>query len=53
MEKVKAIQDMKPPNDVKSMKRFLGMVNYLAKFIPNLSDKTKIFRDLEKKDTEW
>jgi len=35
------------------MKRFLGMVTYLSKFLPNLSDHTKLFRDLEKKNVEW
>ena len=34
--KVHAIRDMPVPTDVKSLKRFLGMVTYLAKFLPNL-----------------
>ena len=38
--KIKAILDMHYPNNVKDLQRFLGTVNYLAKFIPNLSDKT-------------
>lgn len=29
------------------------MVNYLGKFIPNLTDKTKILRDLEKKNIDF
>ena len=49
--KVKAIQDMAPPSDIKSLRSFLGMVNYLAKFVPNLA--AKVLRDLEKKDMDW
>lgn len=47
--KVKAILEMKSPSDVKSLKSFLGVINYLSKFLPNLSKETKILRDLEKK----
>ena len=31
--KVETITNMPPPEDVKALKRFLGMVNYLAKFL--------------------
>ena len=41
-----------PPNK-KELQRFLGMVNYLAKFIPNLSDHTAPLRSLLEKDTIW
>ena len=51
--KVEAILDMPPPTDVKGLKRFLGMVNYLAKFLPLLSDMTEPLRRLEDKDVEW
>ena len=44
---------MPSPNDVKGLKRFLGMVNYLAKFLPLLSDMTEPLRRLEDKETEW
>ena len=47
--KVEAILDMPPPTDVKGLKRFLGMVNYLAKFLPLLSDMTEPLRRLEDK----
>ena len=36
--KVKAIVDMPDPTDAQSVCRFLGMVNYLAKFLPRLSE---------------
>ena len=51
--KVQAILDMPAPTDIKGLKRFLGMVNYLAKFLPLLSDMTEPLRRLEDKDVEW
>ena len=35
--KIKAIVDLKPPSNVHELRSFLGMVNYLTKFIPNMS----------------
>jgi len=29
------------------------MITYLGKFIPNLTEKTKLLRDLEKKNIVW
>ena len=51
--KTKAIREMPPPTDKSGIQRFLGLVNYVAKFIPGLSEKTKLLRDLIKRDTEW
>ena len=51
--KVRALRDMPTPTDVKSLKRFLGMVTYLAKFLPNLSSVCGALRRLELKNTEW
>ena len=33
--------------------RLNGMVNYLSRFLPNLSDVTKALRDLTHKDAAW
>ncbi|XP_066969141.1 uncharacterized protein [Macrobrachium rosenbergii] len=52
-KKIEAINCLKAPNDVKSLKRFLGMVNYLSKFLPRLSEITQPLRNLEKKNVEW
>ena len=52
-KKVEAVQKMPQPTDVPSMKRFLGMVNYLSKFLPNLSTITEPLRQLEAKGVEW
>ena len=51
--KVRAIKDMPTPTDVISLKRFRGMVNYLSKFLPNLSSVSEPLRRLEAKDAEW
>ncbi|UYV66520.1 K02A2.6-like [Cordylochernes scorpioides] len=51
--KVKAILDMPRPQDKKDLQRFLGMVTYLAKFLPNLSDKTANMRLLLRKNEPW
>ena len=36
--KVKAIVDMAEPKDTGDLRRFLGLVNHLTKFCPNLAD---------------
>ncbi|XP_038047830.1 uncharacterized protein K02A2.6-like [Patiria miniata] len=51
--KVSAITDMPPPTDVTALQRFLGMVTYLAKFVPNLSDLTAPLRELTHSDIHW
>lgn len=34
-EKVQAIREFPPPKDVRSLRRFLGMVNFYRRFLPN------------------
>ena len=51
--KVEAIVGMPDPTDVQSLRRFLGMVNYLAKFLPRLSEETEVLRKLTEKGAEW
>ena len=51
--KVEAIVQVPDPTDVHSLHRFLGMVNYLAKFLPCLSDETEVLRKLTERDAEW
>ena len=48
-DKIKAITAMRPPETKNEVKSFLGMVNYLQKFIPRLSEYTKLLRSLEGK----
>ena len=51
--KVEAILDMPSPSDKQGVRRFMGMVNYLQKFAPGLSEHTKPIRDLLKEDVEF
>ncbi|XP_054272581.1 anoctamin-4-like [Macrosteles quadrilineatus] len=52
-EKVEAIMKMQTPNNVNELRQFLGMVNYLMKFIPNLAEVTAPLRILLKKGYQW
>ena len=51
--KVQAITEMPRPIDVAGVQRLLGMAQYLAKFLPHLSDITKPLRELTHKEVEW
>nr|KYP74734.1 Transposon Ty3-G Gag-Pol polyprotein [Cajanus cajan] len=44
--KTKAIMETKPPSNKKELQSLLGKVNFLRRFISNLSGKTKIFSPL-------
>ena len=44
---------MKHPENQKQLKSFLGAIQYLAKFLPRLSEKTDRLRKLLKKDSVW
>ena len=50
---MKTIVDMPNPTDVPLVQRLLGLAQYLAKFLPHLSDITKPQRDLTRNDAEW
>ena len=52
-EKVKAIVEMKEPEDTSDVKRFLGMVNQLGKFSDKLSDLSKPLRELVSPKNDW
>lgn len=52
-EKVRAINEMPRPTDVKGVQRILGMVNYLSKFCRHLSDHCEVLRQLTHKDSLW
>ena len=52
-EKVRAVKEMKQPEDVKELMTFLGFIQYLSKFIPNLSDISAPLRKLTQKDSSW
>ena len=48
--KVEALQQMPPPTDVQGVQRLAGFVNYLARFLPRLSDVMRPIQQLTKKD---
>ena len=52
-KKVDAIRKMKVPTTAKEVRSFLGLTNYVSRFIPQYSDMTKPLRDLTKKETQW
>ncbi|KAK9700780.1 RNase H-like domain found in reverse transcriptase [Popillia japonica] len=51
--KVEAIQNFPRPEDKKSLLRYLGMVNYLGRYIKNLSQATNNLRLLTHNETKW
>ena len=52
-EKVESVQGMTTPQNVSDVRRFLGMVNQLGRFIPHLAEKTKPLRDLLSKKNQF
>ena len=51
--KVAAIREMPSPTDIHGVKRFCGMVQYLARFMPNLAQSLEPLKRLTKKDVVW
>ena len=52
-EKTEAIRNMLPPTSVPELRRFMGMVNQLGKFTPNLAELTQPLRELLSKSRAW
>ena len=52
-QKVEAINSMSTPACKQDVQRFLGMINYLARFVPNLPNYTLCLRDLLHKKADW
>lgn len=52
-EKIRAIKEMPAPTDKKGIQRLLGTINYLAKFVPNMSAVTEPIRKLLKEEHEF
>lgn len=51
--KITAVRDMEPPRDKGELETILGMVNYLSKFAPMLSDINAPLRQLLKESNEF
>ena len=52
-EKIHAITEMPKPTDVKGVHGFLGLINYLSKFLPKMSELCEPLRVLTLRETEW
>lgn len=51
--KIQGIQEMPTPQNKQDVKRLLGMMNYLQKFAPNLSETTAPMRELLKQENQF
>jgi len=52
-DKTKAIVQMEEPKNIADVRCYLGMVNQLSKFSPDLSSKTKPLHDLLSQKKQW
>lgn len=52
-KKVSAILKMNAPENKQELQSFLGSVNFMSNFIPNLAQKTTVMRGLLKKDVKY
>lgn len=52
-DKIKAVEEMPRPTNKKELLTLLGFVNYLAKFLPKLSEVTQPLRDLTRKEAQF
>ena len=50
---ISSVLDMPEPRNKNELETFLGMVNYLGKFIPKMSKGTALLRELTLKDVAW
>ena len=51
--KVSAISEMQPPTNINELRRFMGMANYLARFMPHLTDTMQPLHNLLKNDVPY
>ena len=51
--KVKAIQEISTPHNVPELRQVLGMINYLGRFLPNLSHVICPMSELLKCNSAW
>ena len=52
-KKVQALKELPPPSNVATLRSFLGMMNYLSRFIKDFSIVSEPLRRLTKKDADW
>ena len=51
--RIQAIKQMQPPNSATEARSFLGSVNTVARFVPNLAAMTEPIRQLTHKNSPW
>ena len=52
-ERVKAIVAMDPPQNISELRRLLGMVNYIGRYLSNLSTVLQPLNELLKSERDW
>ena len=52
-KKVQAIQEMRTPENVSDLRRFIGMMNQLGKFSPKLSELSQPLQELLQSKHQW
>ena len=52
-EKIQTIISAPAPTNASEVRSFLGMTQYVSRFIPNYATTTEPLRNLTKKDTDW
>ena len=52
-DKIEAILKLPPPSAISELIRFLGMTQYLGKYVPNSAEVLQPMLELLKKDTVW
>ena len=51
--KVKAVTQMASPTSVEELRQVLGLINYVGRFLPDLSTKLHPITDLLKRENDW
>uniref|UniRef100_A0A8C6SGT9 DNA 3'-5' helicase n=1 Tax=Neogobius melanostomus TaxID=47308 RepID=A0A8C6SGT9_9GOBI len=52
-DKVKAITEMPSPSNVEELRQVLGLINYVGRFLPDLSSKLHPITELLRKESRW
>ena len=52
-EKISAVSDRKPPENLKQLQSFLGLCNYYRKFVANYSKKAAPLHELGSPNSRW
>ena len=52
-EKIRAVKEMKLPANANVLKTFLGFIQYLGKFMPNMATESAPLRELSEKNVPW